>query len=207
MIRFATLQDESLQLARLVYETDKIIPYLFGSSQKALLKIKALIERDDNVFSYKNILVYQGENCVIKGVLLLYAPQQRNKKRENVAYSQVFSLFELFKLWFKSIFLKAIEDKSEVDGLYIQNISVEASARGEGIGTKLINHAEELATQEGFTSLWLDVAFDNPKAKKLYEKQGFSEVSRHPILFSKSGFIRMKKNLTSTFFDLHQIAI
>lgn len=195
MIRFATLQDERLQLARLVYETDNIISYLFGSPKVALLKIKALIERDDNVFSHKNILVYEDESQTIKGILLFYAPQQKNKNRENVAYSQVFSPLELLKLWFKSIFLKSIENKSEVDGLYIQNISVEASARGEGIGTKLINHTEEWASKQGFNSLWLDVAFDNPKAKRLYEKQGFFEVSKHHILFSKSGFFRMRKSL------------
>ncbi len=197
MIRFATLRDDTQLLARLVYETDSIIPFLFGRAEVAILKIKALTERDDNVFSYKNILVYEGENQTIKGILLFYAPQQKNKKRENDAYSQVFSFIELIKLWFKSIFLKSIENKSEIDGLYIQNISVEASARGEGIGTKLINHTEEWASKQGFNSLWLDVAFDNPKAKKLYEKQGFSEVSKHHILFSNSGFLRMRKGIFS----------
>lgn len=198
MIRFVTLRDDTQILARLVYETDNIITYLFGKSELALLKIKALIERDDNVFSYKNILVYEGEGQTIKGILLFYAPKQKNKKRENDAYSQVFSSIELIKLWFKSIFLKSIENKSEIDGLYIQNISVEASDRGEGIGTKLINHTEEWASKQGFNSLWLDVAFDNPKAKKLYEKQGFSEVSKHHILFSNSGFFRMRKGIFSS---------
>lgn len=131
MIRFATLRDDTQLLARLVYETDSIIPYLFGRTEVALLKIKSLIERDDNVFSYKNILVYEGESQKIKGILLFYAPKQKNKKRKNLAFSQVFSPFELFKLWFKSIFLKSIQNKSEIDGLYIQNIFVEASARGE----------------------------------------------------------------------------
>lgn len=205
MIRFATLQDDTNLLARLVYETDTIIPFLFGRAEVAILKIKVLIEMEDNVFSYKNMLVYEGENQTIKGILLFYAPQQKNKKRENEAYSQVFSSIELIRLWFKSIFLKSIENKSEIDGLYIQNISVDASARGEGIGTQLINHTKEWASKKGFTSLWLDVAFNNPKAKKLYEKQGFTLESKHRILFSKSGFFRMRKNLTSSIFDLHQI--
>jgi len=199
MIRFATLRDNIHDLARLVYETDTIIPFLFGGADKAIQRIKELIEREDNVFSYKNIVVYEDDNQSIKGIILFYAPQQKNKKRENEDYSQVFTSFELLKLWFKTLILHSIDNKSEIDGIYIQNISVKASSRGEGIGTQLINHTKEWAREHGYTSLWLDVAFENHKAKKLYENHGFSEVSKHRILLSKSGFSRMKKNLPVLF--------
>lgn len=195
MIRFATLEDDRLRLANLVYETDNIIPFIFGKKDKALPQIKTLIEREDNPFSFKNILVFESENHIIKGILLAYSPKQKNKEKENSAYSQVFSVLELIILWLKSLLLKSIENKSEIDGLYIQNISVDATARGEGIGTQLMNYIEKWAVQQGCTSLWLDVAFDNPKAKKLYERQGFSEVSKHKILFSKNGFFRIRKSM------------
>ena len=58
-----------------------------------------------------------------------------------------------------------------------------------------MNFVEEYAIKQSYQSLWLDVAFDNPKAKKLYERQGFIEVSRHKIMFSNDGFYRMKKTL------------
>lgn len=195
MIRFATLEDNELCIANLVYETDSIIPFVFGKKDKALPKIKTLIEREDNTFSYKNILVFESENQTIKGIILVYSPKHKNKEKENEVYSQVFSVLELIILWLKSLLLKSIENKSEIDGLYIQNISVDATARGEGIGTQLMNHVEKWAMQQGYTSLWLDVAFDNPNAKKLYERQGFFEVSKHKILFSNNGFFRMMKNL------------
>jgi ribosomal protein S18 acetylase RimI-like enzyme len=195
MIRFATLEDDWMRLAKLVYETDNIIPFIFGKKDKALPQIKTLIEREDNSFSYKNILVFEDENKTIKGILVAYLPQQKNRKKEQEDYSQVFSILELIILWLKSLLLKSIENKSEIDGLYIQNISVDAIARGEGIGTQLMNYIEKWAVQQGCTSLWLDVAFDNSKAKKLYERQGFSEVSEHKILFSKNGFFRMRKSM------------
>jgi ribosomal protein S18 acetylase RimI-like enzyme len=195
MIRFSNLTDNINEIARLIFQTDDIMPFLFGRQEKAVLKLKNLIENLDTVFSHKNIIIYQKDTQAIAGILLFYSIKNIDKKRENKAYGRIFSTSELFSLWLKSLILKSIHEKSEVDGLYIQNISVDAAARGEGIGTKLMNFVQEHALQKGYSSLWLDVAFTNPKAKKLYEREGFIEVSKHPILFSKNGFFRMRKNL------------
>ena len=72
MIRFANPQDDSLSIAKLIIATDKVIPFLFGNSNKSLLKIKALIEREDTVFSNKNIVLFEDGNQAIKGILLSY---------------------------------------------------------------------------------------------------------------------------------------
>lgn len=195
MIRFSNLNDNTTEIARLIYETDNIMPFLFGKREKAILKLKNLVDDDNTVFSHRNVLVYKKDNHLITGILLFYNPKVIDKKRENDAYSCVFTFIELIKLWIKSFILKSINEKSEIDGLYIQNISVDAFSRGEGIGTKLMNFVKEFSLENGYSSLWLDVAFDNPKAKKLYEREGFIEVSKHTILFSKNGFFRMRKNL------------
>ena len=197
MIRFANPQDDSLSIAKLIIATDKVIPFLFGNTNKSLLKIKALIEREDTVFSNKNILLFEDGNHAIKGILLSYSPLEIDKSKEYRGYSAVFSAFELMKLWFKSLLLNSIEKKSEIDGIYIQNVSVLASARGLGIGSKLLNYIEKLAFEQGYNSIWLDVAFSNLQAKKLYERLGFIEVSSHKILFSNNGFYRMKKRFKS----------
>jgi ribosomal protein S18 acetylase RimI-like enzyme len=195
MIRFSNLTDNTTEIARLIYETDNIMPFLFGKREKAILKLKNLVNDDNTVFSHRNILVFKKDTHLITGLLLFYNPKVIDKKSENDAYSRVFSFIELIKLWVKSIILKSINDKSEIDGLYIQNISVDALARGEGIGTKLMNFVTEFALQNGYSSLWLDVAFNNPRAKKLYEREGFVEASKHTIMFSKNGFFRMRKKL------------
>lgn len=195
MIRFANSEDDSLHIAKLIIGTDKIIPFLFGNSSKSLLKVKDLIDREGTVFSSKNILIFEDGNQTIKGILLSYSPLEIDKSKEYQGYNAVFSAFELVQLWFKSLLLKSIENKSEIDGIYIQNISVLESARGLGIGSKLLNHVEKMAFEQGYNSLWLDVAFNNLKAKKLYERHGFREVSNHKIFFSNNGFYRMKKLL------------
>lgn len=188
MIRFATLEDDRMRLANLVYETDNIIPFIFGKKDKALPQIKTLIEREDNSFSYRNILVFEDENKTIKGTLVAYLPQQKNRKKEQEDYSQVFSVLELIILWLKSLLLKSIENKSEIDGLYIQNISVDATARGEGIGTQLMNYIEKWAVQQGCTSLWLDVAFDNYNAKNSMKDKAFPKYQNIKSFSQRMGF-------------------
>lgn len=196
MIRNVRPQDELNTIAHLVYETDPIMSFLFGKNPKAIKQIVELIQQDDNAFSYQHIHVYLDGDS-IKGLILSYRRSSIDKKRENQVYSEVFSAFELLTLWLKSIILKPIQHKKEIDGIYIQNISVSAAARGEGIGSKLLNALENVAKQQNINALWLDVAIDNTNAKRLYERMGFETVSKHFILFSKKGFYRMKKTVNN----------
>ncbi len=196
MIRNLDLQDDLGVIAQLVYETDPIMSFLFGKNPKAFKHIVELIQHEDNAFSYQHIHVYHDTDS-IKGLILSYRPSSIVKKRENQVYFEVFSAFELLTLCMKSIILKPIQHKKEIDGIYIQNISVSAAARGEGIGSKLLIALENDAKQQNINALWLDVAFDNPNAKRLYERMGFETVSKHSILFSKKGFYRMKKTVNN----------
>jgi GNAT superfamily N-acetyltransferase len=193
MIHFADLKDDISLISQLIFQTDSIIPFIFGKEENALPKIKSLIENEDNSFSYQHIFVHKNDKHAIEGILLAYPPSKKDKRKELNIYQQIFSTKELLVLWFKSILLNAIDNKSEIDGIYIQNISVTAAARGKGIGTQLINFIEKWTLEQNMTSIWLDVAFSNVNAKKLYERQGFKVVSKHKLLFINNGFYRMKK--------------
>lgn len=48
-----------------------------------------------------------------------------------------------------------------------------------GIGYGMITYLTELAKQIGFEQMELDVVADNERAKKLYEKCGFTETGKH----------------------------
>lgn len=195
MVRFATLNDNTLSIANLIYETDTIMPFIFGKKEVALNKIKSLIESNDHSFSFQNILVYENEKNQIDGVLLSYIPSKIDKQKEHKKYKELFSLNELIMLWLKSLLLVSIDNKSKIDGLYIQNICVNGSCRGKGIGSQLLDAIEHFAKEKNYNSLWLDVSVTNQKAKMLYERYGFDVVSEHSIFLSKKGFFRMKKKL------------
>ncbi|CAE6915719.1 ppt1 [Symbiodinium natans] len=60
----------------------------------------------------------------------------------------------------------------KADECHVERIVVGAAARGKGLGTKLLNWAEDRARERGCKTMFLEVVSGNP-AKKLYEKHGY----------------------------------
>lgn len=59
--------------------------------------------------------------------------------------------------------------------IYIHDVVVLDTFRGEGLGKLLIKHLTEVARQRGCCKLSLEVREDNPGAKKVYRELGFDE--------------------------------
>ncbi|MEM8681309.1 MAG: GNAT family N-acetyltransferase [Planctomycetota bacterium] len=57
--------------------------------------------------------------------------------------------------------------------LLMDGIVVDASKRGEGIGTCLLNHVTAYAAANDYRHVRLDVIDTNPSAQRLYERNGF----------------------------------
>ena len=60
--------------------------------------------------------------------------------------------------------------------LVMDGIVVDSTARGKGIGSRLLEEISNYAKEHGFNCVRLDVIDINPKAKKLYERKGFEAV-------------------------------
>ena len=192
-IRKLSLQDDVDTAARLVYQTDPFFfPYLFGKQQKATRQIAKLIRLNDNSFSHK-YMWRCGEND-IAGILIGLMPGDIDEKRERADFGVVFSLWVLVKIGFKNSMLNLIMGK-HVDGAYIQNICVDESSRGKGIGSALIKHFCDHAACSGRKSVYLDVYIDNDGARRLYERHGFAVVKKSTFKWLKGGVYRMKKEL------------
>lgn len=63
---------------------------------------------------------------------------------------------------------------TDVKTLYIDDLCVDESARGKGIGTKLYDYAQEFAKANGCYNLTLNVWACNPSALNFYQKRGLS---------------------------------
>ena len=67
--------------------------------------------------------------------------------------------------------------------VYVDDISVEPALRGQGIGQRLLDLAEEYAAERGIAQLRLHVEDSNAGARRLYERNGYREFrmtgSRH----------------------------
>lgn len=86
---------------------------------------------------------------------------------------------------------------------YLDVLAVDASCRGQGIGSRLLEETEAEARRQGYASVVLDVVDENPRARKLYESVGFEKTKHRYLPFYKrvfgiSGYTRMEKRLGPT---------
>lgn len=63
------------------------------------------------------------------------------------------------------------------DVMYISDLVVKESCRGQGIGSQLLQYMKDKAQKEHMDGLELQVNARNTQARKMYEKNGFTEKS------------------------------
>lgn len=64
------------------------------------------------------------------------------------------------------------------DVLDLARVAVAASARGQGLGTELVEALVAYAWQAGFARVLLEVGERNDPARRLYDRLGFAEIDR-----------------------------
>lgn len=96
--------------------------------------------------------------------------------------------------------IQALERRCDDDTLLMDGIFVEPEARGQGVGTALLNAIEVHCARQGLRQIRLDVIDTNPRARALYERLGFAErsvLSLGPLrsVFGFSSATEMTKSL------------
>lgn len=76
-------------------------------------------------------------------------------------------------LW-RGLILSVIDRDLAAGVLLMDGICVQQTARGRGIGTALLDAVKATAQDLGKSTVRLDVIDINPRAKALYERQGFT---------------------------------
>ncbi|MEM9797382.1 MAG: GNAT family N-acetyltransferase [Pseudomonadota bacterium] len=84
-------------------------------------------------------------------------------------------------LW-RGLCLAPLERQVEDGILLMDGICVAPEARGRGLGTALLRAVRERARADGLRRVRLDVVDSNPRARALYEREGF-----RPVGTSRSG--------------------
>jgi len=73
---------------------------------------------------------------------------------------------------------------SESSEAYVERLVVSPSFRRQGMARRLLSAAEELARDRGKATVGLHVTGDNLRALRLYESEGYKEVSRQRSLIT-----------------------
>ncbi|MCG8434560.1 MAG: GNAT family N-acetyltransferase [Gammaproteobacteria bacterium] len=101
----------------------------------------------------------------------------------------------------RAILLFALFERNPRHGeLLMDGIVVDDSERGKGVGSGILERLTEYAISKKYKTLRLDVVDTNPRAKQLYQRQGFvaTHTQHHPYLKNLFGFsasTTMVKNL------------
>lgn len=112
-----------------------------------------------------------------------YTPQE-NRLFENIAVREL----GLPRMLRASFLLWLLGHNAEPDEAYISDVGVVLECRGEGIGQRLMEHAEDWARYYRYQRLTLWVAEDNAPAIHLYEKTGFSMSRTRSSLLTRLAF-------------------
>ncbi len=120
-------------------------------------------EREDTPFSYRNCKLVVHDGRVI-GMSVAFPMVVDPDHRESDPVLAPFSMLEEDRSW------------------YLCGMAVEPEWRGRGIGTRLLAEAEADCRRHGLDRLSLVVFDQNAGAKRLYERAGFREVRRAPVV-------------------------
>ena len=107
-----------------------------------------------------------------------------------VSFGDVFREFGPFPAIWRSVLLALLDRKPGADELLMDGIVVREDQRGRGIGTALLRAVVSIAADNDKASVRLDVVDTNPRARALYEREGFvaTKTERTPYLRKLMGF-------------------
>lgn len=73
--------------------------------------------------------------------------------------------------------------RRDSDSARLYSIALAPSARGKGLGSRLVRELETRARRMGFAQMHLEVACDNAAALALYAKLGYARLRRIPEFY------------------------
>jgi ribosomal protein S18 acetylase RimI-like enzyme len=77
--------------------------------------------------------------------------------------------------------LQALENEAPATW-YVNVLAVRPAARGLGLGTALLQQADEAGRALGLSGMSVIVSDANAGARRLYERQGYAEAARRPMV-------------------------
>lgn len=179
---------EGAKIAPLIYDAIEDIAYrITGEKEEsAMLKtLEAYVAKTNNRHSYLNTYVAEDEDTnEILGIVVLYDGKTGNKLDRILEEELIASKGKKI-----SIDVEAYDDE-----YYIDTICVTKNARGNGIGSELLQFSINKGKELGYHKISLNVDVDKTKARKLYGKIGFEETEPWTIIGEP--FIHMVKILS-----------
>jgi ribosomal protein S18 acetylase RimI-like enzyme len=168
------------QTAEIIYEAfGRKINCIIRPKDKAILILERSINPELGFFA-----ISKGKVIGFLGIHYL------NNEFLKMNFSNINKEFNFLKSFFIWFLFRIDSPNLKKEEIRINYLAVEKSIRGSGIGTKLTKKFLDYAKKQGFKTARLEVVNTNPRAKKLYEKIGFSvkKIKKYYFLTRRAGF-------------------
>jgi ribosomal protein S18 acetylase RimI-like enzyme len=185
--------DEGMTCARFLDELSPGFRITFGRRHLEILAEAYAQPGHDLSFEHATFAERDG---VVVGLIAGYtAEQHRASSREPLRAAAGSGLHGRIGAALSAAFMRHLGPDAD-DEYYVWALAVGADQRRQGIGTLLMDHAEEQARERGCSRLSLDVEAKNEGAKGFYESRGMSIQSKWPpSRLLPAGTYRMAKRL------------
>ncbi len=161
---------------RLIYSAGvEGFDYVFEQKDiKALDFMRYAFLEGSGFFGYRVHVVAELDSRVV-GIGSFYSGHEYNAMSMGTG-KQLFKFYgirNLLPVTIRSYYAMSLTPPPKKDMEYVADLGVAEDMRGKGIGSALLNHQKEVARRKNRRVYALDVALDNPRAQKLYERFGF----------------------------------
>ncbi|WP_434145673.1 GNAT family N-acetyltransferase [Photobacterium leiognathi] len=168
-------------LIHCIYDSShELMQFMFGDKATAFAVLRKLYSHSSGLFSYRFGWTYSQHN-EIKGAVLGYSRHQLKQQE----FMGAIQLLMAMPLTLKAHLLTTVRNALEgyvplpsEGAFYINNIAVCESARGQGIGTAILDALCLQLKQQGYRYIELDVTECNQGAIRFYNDYGFTQVSQ-----------------------------
>lgn len=156
---------DTYKVAKLVYDVDfRTFDLLFKNKDKAISTIENDLKKHEPEGTFKVIL---NDDSEIIGMLMAYVSEKPHDFRIKSLKLIVVDILDYFVLC-----------DIEKDDLYVAEIAIDDSLRGQGLGRQVLLDVIDYAKSKNLNRVILDADFRNVGAKKLYERLGFKEFNK-----------------------------
>ena len=164
-----------------IYDSShELMNFIFVDKQTALSVLHKLVAQPKGLFSYRFGWLYN-HNDITQGAVLGYSRQQLQQQELTGAIQLLFASPLHLKWHILTTVRKALANYVPLpsnDAFYINNVAVFSNARGQGLGTSLLDDLCHQLKQQGYRCVELDVTFCNKGAIRFYQRYGFYQVSQ-----------------------------
>ncbi|MFC6964148.1 GNAT family N-acetyltransferase [Halocatena marina] len=86
-------------------------------------------------------------------------------------------------------------EETAAERVKLSRLGVHDQWKGNGVGSRLIEHAENAMRGSGYATIWLTTPQDHPYLPEMYRRRGYEKTELYPLEYRRYDEIVMEKQL------------